>query len=34
MCALFIDKSGKQVFLSGASLITPGIVLTAAHWIA
>ena len=37
MCAIFKFGSGrrdKAVFLAGASLIAPGVVLTVAHWVA
>jgi hypothetical protein len=34
MCAIFILRQGEFAFLSGASLIAPAVVLTAAHWIA
>ena len=30
----FHKNSGVKVFLSGASLIAPGVILTAAHWVA
>ena len=33
MCGLYYKREKAYEYLSGASLITPGVVITAAHWV-
>jgi hypothetical protein len=33
MCAVYRIDGNRTIFISGASLIAPGVVLTAAHFI-
>jgi hypothetical protein len=33
MCGLYYKRENAYEYLSGASLITPGVVITTAHWV-
>ena len=33
MCGIYYKHEKTYAYLAGASLITPGVVLTAAHWV-
>ena len=33
MCGIYYKHENTYAYLSGASLVTPGVVMTAAHWV-
>ena len=33
MCGIYYKRENTYSYLAGASLVTPGIVMTAAHWV-
>ena len=33
MCGIYYKHENTYAYLAGASLVTPGIVITAAHWV-